>query len=89
MALRRPIADTDAFIQFGELTYYCAYAHAVRLKKVQLEEDDKRWRVRLKGVRRGENLVAYLNAPSYTSLVVLIGELSDKDTLNWYPDRYP
>lgn len=89
MSLLRPTDETSAFVQFGELSYYTAYAHAVALRKVQLEEHEEDWRAILKGRRKGEYVVTFLSAPTYTRLVLLIGQLSDKDGLTWYPDKYP
>lgn len=89
MCLVRDSEETSAFIQFGELGYYTAFAHAVRLRKVQLEEHEGRWRARLKGKRKGAYLCAFLEAQTYTKLILLIGSLSDKSDLTWYRDKYP
>ena len=89
VSLLRPTDETSAFVQFGELSYYTAYAHAVALRKVQLEEHEDDWRAILKGRRKGEYVVTFLSAPTFTRLVLLIGQLSDKDGLTWYPDKYP
>lgn len=89
MTLARPTDETSAFIQFGELSHYLAFAHAVRLRRIQLEEVGDGWRALIKGERKGTYLVTFLTAPTYTRLVLLIGSLADKDAMQWYPDKYP
>lgn len=89
MTLTRPTTETSAFIQFGELSYYLAFAHAVKLRKVQLEEHEDGWRARIKVKGRRGYLITYLAAPTYTRLILLIGQLSDKSALAFYPDSYP
>lgn len=89
VSLLRPTDETSAFVQFGELTYYTAYAHAVSLRGLRLERHENHWRATIKGRRKGEYVITFLQAPTYTRLVLLIGQLSDKDGLTWYPDKYP
>ncbi len=89
MSLVRPTDETSAFIQFGELAHWIAFAHAIRLTKVHLEEHGDGWRARLKGRRKGKPVITFLEAPSYTRLLLLIGNLADKDGLSWWPDKYP
>lgn len=80
--------DNRFLSQFFDMVYCLEYNHGVTLTGYSYSSKHASHKFILKGRRKNRPVVAFLVAPSYTELLLHVGEMVDTDAITWFPDKY-
>lgn len=72
-----------------DLNKNAAYMHAVDVTEMRVMRREDGWLLMLKGERRGEQLVSFMNAARFSDALVFAATAADCGYLTWYVDKYP